>query len=199
MHGDVNFSATERKCIEDSADQWRAQTNGLADVYFDWDYNSSDPKSVAKHWGTHRALRWTSQTPEVVRLEMEEEEESGWPYVLLGQVSPGGGIHSSTTVEMRLVADRLVDSNICRLTTIHELGHFFGLPHVETSRYNIMYPSVNAKNTACLKPDDLLMYCMVNSCGSVPMKPCDAIGFPVKFDGLPLKELPKTEGSWMLP
>ncbi len=169
MSVDAQFSLEERKCIEDSAAQWKEQTNGLSDVRFVYDYNSKVFESVVAHKLTHRVTRWTTETPMVKALTDEG-------YILLGQVSEVDSIISGGLVkpaEMRLVADRLEDPNVCRLTAIHELGHLMGINHIKWNEHAIMFPSVRRDRKACLKNDDLIMFCAANDCGNVPMKPCE--------------------------
>ncbi len=187
MHADTLFSPDERACMEQSAQQWRDQTNGLADAHFVYDYKTADPISYLEMKLHHRVVRWTSENPVLAEMERQGtererlEDPDAPPYIILGMVSPGIGLHHEPQwpVEMRLVADRLQnDPNFeymhrCKLTTIHELGHVFGLQHLENNDANIMFPSVNMGRKACLKKDDLLVFCYLNNCGNVAMKPCE--------------------------
>lgn len=182
LHGDEQYTIAQRKCMEDSADVWRNQTSGVADIQIVWDYNSAIPASIATH-KDHNKIVWAdSKTPIIV--EMESDYEPGQR--LLGLVMPSGGIHNRAKdpVEVRLIMDRMDDQRVCRLTAIHELGHLLGTPHISRNRENIMYPSIMSTRTVCLKPDDLLGFCFVNDCGSVKMKPCsdEPTGLIVSFE-----------------
>ncbi len=168
MSADTRFTAEERKCLEDSAAQWKSQTAGLADVRFEYDYDTRSFQSVVEHKLSHRVVRWTRDTPYVSALTDEG-------YILLGQVSAVDSIITGGLVkpaEMRLVADRLEDPNMCRLTAIHELGHLFGINHIKWNEHAIMFPSVRRDRKACLKNDDLIMFCAANDCGNLQMNAC---------------------------
>lgn len=172
MHVDTSFSKDEVKCIEDAADLWRTQTHGLADPELVYDYDTKNPLEVARRRLSNRLVRWTSENPVLVEYEKELSEEAGYEVTILGQVN-GKGIKDPlhNPIEMRLVADRIPDHHKCVLTAVHEFGHVFGLPHA-TRRTDIMYPSVDVRRTACLKNDDLLMFCFLNDCGNVKVDPC---------------------------
>ncbi len=184
MSVDVQFSQAERECLQDSAKQWKAQTNGLADVRFEYDYNSRDIQSVLTHKLAHKVVRWTTLTPRVQDMTNEG-------FIVLGMVSKVDSILTGGPVrpaELRLVADRLEDPNVCRLTAIHELGHLFGINHIKWNEHAIMYPSVRGDRKACLKTDDLIGFCSENDCGNVQMFPCQdsedsfAVSSPAPFD-----------------
>ncbi len=172
MHVDTSYGPLERQCIVDSAEQWRSQTRGLADVELEFDYDTHKPLEVARRRLSNRIVRWSSQSPVVVEIEKELTEDQEDPYILLGQVN-GKGIRDPwhNPIEMRLVADRLQDPHTCRLTAIHEFGHVFGIPHLP-NKTDIMYPSVSYSRSACLKAEDLLAFCFYNDCANVDMKPC---------------------------
>lgn len=178
MHADKAFTGPERSCINDSADQWRSQTSGLANIHVVYDYESGKVTEVVEQALNHRILRWTSNTPVLVEYEAELNEdlpEGAEVRKILGQVGTKDGIHNEwkLPVEMRLVADRLDDPHVCRLTAIHEFGHVLGVPHIRTTSSNIMWPYIHSSRSACLKKDDLLAFCMLNNCGNVQMKPCE--------------------------
>ncbi len=178
MHVDTSYTPPERQCLEQSAQQWRDQTSGLANVQYEYDYNPKDIVSVLTHKLDNRVVRWTSETPYVKLLE-EMESEPDAPYTLLGQVN-GKGIKDPfrLPVEMGLVMDRLQDNHMCRLTAIHELGHVFGVPHMPAMT-DIMYPSVISKRTACLKDHDLIAFAQINGLPGELMKPCKDDDFPM--------------------
>ncbi len=189
MHVDTAYTAPERQCLEQSAQQWRDQTSGLANVQYEYDYNPKDVVSVLTHKLDHRVVRWTSETPYVKLLE-EMESEPDAPYILLGQVN-GKGIKDPfhLPIEMGLVMDRLQDNHMCQLTAIHELGHVFGVPHLP-KHGDIMFPSVQANRTACLKADDLTIFAQINGFPGELMKPCEdqpslEITFELEKDGPP--------------
>lgn len=177
MHADTSFTFPERECLEVSAEQWRTQTQGLADISLKYDYNSSDPASVALSKLQDRLVRWTSKNPVLIEYEAElnaDKDPDAPAAHILGQVN-GNGIKDKfhLPVEMRMVMDRLEDPHDCRLTAIHEFGHVLGVPHITTSHANIMYPVVEYSRKACLKKDDLLGFCYFNDCGNVQMKACE--------------------------
>ncbi len=177
MHVDTSYTAPERKCLEQSAQQWRDQTSELANVQFEYDYNVKDVLSVLYHKKDNRVVRWISETPYVKLVEQMQSTPDG-PYVLLGQVN-GKGILDPyhLPIEMGIVMDRLQDGlaegdgHMCKLTVIHELGHVFGVPHMPYTT-DIMYPSVIAERSACLKSVDLVAFAQLNGLPGELMKPC---------------------------
>lgn len=177
MHGDSSFLPQERECLQDSANKWSEQTSGLVDIKLDWDYDAKDPVSVVKHLPTNRLERWTSTTPEV---QMYNDEG----LIVLGLVK-GKGIKDEfrRPIRMYMVMDRLQDPHDCRLTGIHEFGHVLGLPHIEGPGMEgaIMYPYTIHERSACLKKEDLMLFCFVNDCGKVQMKPCEDDHLPSLF------------------
>lgn len=177
MHVDTSYQPAERQCLEQSAEQWRQQTSGLANVSFEYDYNVRDVVSVLTHKLHNRVVRWTSETPYVVLVE-ELESEPDHKYTLLGQVN-GKGIQDpfKLPIEMGMVMDRLEDNHMCRLTAIHELGHVFGVPHMPYLT-DIMYPSVYTPRSACLKGVDLTAFAQLNGLPGELMKPCQDDVFP---------------------
>lgn len=177
-HADKRFTPPERQCIKESTDKWSTQTSGLADISVEYDYDPTSVGSVLEYKGKDRLVRWTSNTPEVKEFEgrmREAEDVEEW--TLLGLAS--GKLTDPVRVpfEVRLVADRFVDkegqfsNHMCQLTTIHEFGHNFGIPHLPR-RTNIMYQSVIMDRTACLKHEDLFAFSLLNKLPMSLMKPC---------------------------
>ncbi len=194
MHVDTAYTKDERLCLEDSAQQWRNQTSGLANVSFEYDLNQKDPVSVLVHRLDHRVVRWTSQTPYVKLLE-EMQSEPDKPYILLGQVNGKGTKDPfGKPIEMGLVSDRLTDPHVCRLTAIHELGHVFGVPHMPGPG-SIMYPSIHPSRTACLKRDELTVFAQINGLPGELMRPCEEMSNQELVIAPPDEDLPSvTEG-----
>lgn len=186
MHVDTSYTPTERQCLEASAQQWRDQTSELANVQFQYDYNTKDIVSALVNKTHHRVVRWTSETP-YVKLTEELQSEPDAPYILLGQVNGKGILNPyGQPIEMGLVMDRLQDDHLCRLAAIHELGHVFGVPHMPY-KTDIMYPSVIPSRTACLKNEDLVAFAQLNGFPGEYMKPCPDDVFPPVLE----IELPK--------
>ncbi len=183
MHVDTSYTAPERQCLEQSAQQWRDQTSELANVQFEYDYNVKDVLSVLIHKKDNRVVRWTSETPYVKLVEQLQSQPDA-PYILLGQVN-GKGILDPyhLPIEMGLVMDRIQDGlaegdgHLCKLTAIHELGHVFGVPHMPF-KTDIMYPSVYPPRSACLKNEDLVAFAQLNGLPGDLMKPCPDDKFP---------------------
>lgn len=172
LHADVRFSQAERHCMEEAAAQLDEQTDGFATVGFKYNYNPDSLFSEVKQSVfNNRVVRWTSTTPDLVEYEKTYQERHGSEFRLLGQTN-GADVHGSRTIEIRLVADRLTDPHMCKLTMMHEIGHIYGLDHLPSSRGNIMHPMVISGRTDCYKREDLSVFCSLNGCDFSKMKPC---------------------------
>lgn len=177
MHGDTSFTLEERGQIQEAAEIWRKQTSGLADLKVNWDYNVNDPKSVAEHMEDHVIVRLRSDDPQVVAIDCEASEESGFPKgvcipAVLAWVA-GGGIHgtSHNPVYLAFIPDRYPGHDVWVSVAIHEMGHVFGMPHSNVSSA-VMAP-FNDPRKMCLKQPDLASFCSVNVCTGYEMHPCE--------------------------
>lgn len=187
LHADVEFTPTEQGKILESAQIWREQTSGLADirVIFDLDFNSVS--SLEQHRTDDLLIRMTSDLKAIQDIDCESATEQGmpcdmpWGPKVLGFVTPTGGVHATNhgNIRMVLVADRLFDPEDPRYETdrwvqvnIHEFGHILGLPHVPATQA-VMYPSFRKHPHTCLTPPDLTAFCSVNDCTGYKMKPCE--------------------------
>lgn len=169
FHVDKDAKPATRECLQFSADKWREQTSGIADVSFEYDYNKHDPKEALAIKAYDRVVMWQSTTEEVVEYEREMSEDGAWK--LMGQASGKVTNTIRMPIEVRLVEDRLGDPNLCRLTVIHEFGHAFGIPHLGKNT-DIMFPSVDTRRTVCLKRDDLMAFAFLHQVPFEHMKPC---------------------------
>lgn len=176
MHADSSFTNDERAAIIASAEQWRSQTSGLADIglVFDGDDEAGDVY----------LRRWNSTDQEIVDKDCELSEAAGLPHgmcvaAILGWVTPSGGIHNPWGVRpsMNLIPDREVD-DVGKLdkskfmsVVIHEMGHVLGLSH-RPEPQAVMYPSQITVKT-CLRQPDLAEFCAVNVCEGYDMHPCE--------------------------
>jgi len=187
LHGDESFTLTERQeCVQWAADKWYQQTQGLADLQVVWDVDSGDVKSLKAHQSDNRLLKLSSTSPMTVEQDKESYEDcmdglhddgACKTIKLMGITSPSGGIKSPVHTVLKqnltvgLVTDRFTDIHVCRLVTLHEFGHVFGIPHQDHIT-SIMFPSVVEGQSECMKPEDLMAFCYANDCGAVQMKPC---------------------------
>lgn len=195
-HADVRFTTDERKCISESTEQWRSQTAGTADADVVYDYNPGKVSDVIEFKGRDRLVRWTSEDTEVKALDGPDHS-----FYLLGLASGKITDPVRLPIEVHLVADRFAtvdgySAQICKLTTIHELGHAFGLPHLGR-KTDIMYPSVIYQRSACLKHEDLFAFGILNKVPMGVMKPCpdDPDFF---FEDTDIDEPPAVPGGfWM--
>jgi hypothetical protein len=176
MAGDTQFNAQERQCIQDSFTIWHDQSNGVVNLSVVWNLDGASKASVAAHYLDDRIVRWQSTEQRLKDEDAYYAKLTGrTDYTLMGQTSVDGGIHSirNVPVEVRLVTDRFNnDPHVCRLVTLHELGHFMGLGHDASDHANIMYPDVENNRTDCLKSSDLNQLCKFNDCLGRDMKPC---------------------------
>lgn len=173
FHADRDFTDVERQCLVEAADKVAEQTSGLVNIEVEFDYNVHSTTDTFRHRVTNRIVRWTSSTPEVLETDAALTEEHGTPWKLMGQTN-GVSIFNvlRRPIEVRLVADRLPTKHICILTAMHEFGHALGVGHLESSKGNIMYPSVEPERSACFKAADLGAFCERYGCRLEDMKPC---------------------------
>lgn len=173
FHGDTTFTADERRNIEESANIWREQTSGLANirVVWDWSKNTQLPNN------DNHIERLDQYDLEVIMEDCEISEANGLkpctPSVL-AWVSPSGGIHNPDhdPVMVKFIPERYQGyDDYFQSVAIHEFGHVLGLPHLAIPQA-VMYPSQNAVKT-CLKQPDLAMFCQTNVCDKREMKPCE--------------------------
>jgi hypothetical protein len=165
MHADTSFTEQERGCMIDAAYQWSAQTNGIVDTRFEFDYDSKSTWSKINHARHHRVERWLSDD------ENTKEADKAIGGYILGQAS--GDIHSTVSpAEMRLVVDRFESDRVCKLVVLHELGHVYGMDHIEGPE-NIMFKQIGRQRNTCLRTPDLREFCKHNECGKVELKGCE--------------------------
>lgn len=165
FHGDVSFTQAERDCLVASALQWQVQTQGLATAKFVWDYDPNNHISKAKHVLDDKVIRWQSSMTEVKDLDAHAGG------TVLGYCS--GDVHQDPypPVQIVMITDRFRDAHMCRLVAIHELGHAWGMNHID-GQENIMYPSIVLSRKDCLTDADLEEFCAKNDCSGVTLKGC---------------------------
>ncbi len=168
IHADTAFTASERTSIQEAADLWRRQTDGVAIIVVAYDL---DQDNVTDHLNAKHDV--------MVRLDSDmdaviEFDATTYPGKLLGFVTPTGGIHNpwKSPLTVGFVADRLEDPDYMRLVVLHEFGHVLGLPH-SSSINAVMYPSAIKAMTVCLKRQDLASFCSINDCAQHRMVPCE--------------------------
>ena len=169
LHGDTDFGQRERELIELAMKEWRLQTGNLAVASVVWDLDFQSAAGLQEHVDRQHHLLFRSMS-----WMKDVQEQDGPRAMVLAFVYPSGGIHNpwGDPVRMKLVADRLDDESRFFQVTVHELGHVFGVPHVNSVQ-SVMYPSYFVGKTSCLKRGDLAAFCDVNDCGSVTMYPCE--------------------------
>lgn len=169
LHGDTTFDADERKTVELAAKLWRLQTSNVAVITLVWDVDFASVSNLQEHVNKHHhTLLKTVSWAEDVR---EQDRPNSF---VLAFVYPRGGIHNpwGDAVTMKLVMDRLDDTTRMFQVTVHEFGHVFGVPHLESVQ-SVMFPAYFPGKTSCLKRHDLVAFCNVNECGSAQMFPCE--------------------------
>jgi hypothetical protein len=170
FHADTMFSPMERKCIEDSVDQWSEQTSGHVNIQLKWDWNSVNDSRLSKEYvlAQDHIVRWNSSMEEV----KERDRKLPTGVQLLGECHSNVVDHLRDPVEIRIVGDRVQNENLCKLVTMHEVGHSLGLAHIDGWKADIMYPSADDRTSACLKDDDLAEWCLIADCDPKILKPC---------------------------
>lgn len=174
IHCDTAYTAEERKELFAAADIWHAQTDGLATItlVFDVDFGSTVDLEGHVGRGENIMLRLESW------MDLVKSEDDAQGGLLLGVVSPAGGIHNpwQKPLTVGFVADRLGPNSISDATlkqvALHEFGHILGVGHIHTMNA-IMFPAAVPAKDVCLKPADLNGFCQVNVCGTHKMTPCE--------------------------
>lgn len=204
MHGDTEFTSLERMAIDNSIVVWKAQTGGLANISVTYDLDFNSNISLEQHKDDANIVRATSDLDAVKTADCEAATGMGLPCnvpgftqgLVLAWVQPGGGIHNGLGINpsMIVVVDRLVtqdndgkptkmfDIKYATQIITHEMGHIFGVPHIDDPKA-VMYPTAHHKTgSVCLTEKDLHGYCMANGCGNTELSPCDGeIGTIVKL------------------
>ena len=173
IHCDTGFTADERKQLLEAADTWKRQTSGLASItlMFDVDFTSTIDIQSHAEAGHNLMLQLESWMPMVQR-------QDGSGGLLLGVVSPSGGIHNPwrKPLTVGFVVDRLAPDGVSDATlkqiALHEFGHVLGVPH-QAAANAIMFQHAIATASVCLKKPDLAAFCQVNECGTYKMYPCE--------------------------
>jgi hypothetical protein len=179
LHGDIRFTPRERVCITYASAKWAEQTNNVANAELVWDYDPSSEASELEHLKDYKAVRHVSTDQDTVNHDRWVKQLCVMNHDAASDVCGGlstlgwaGSYKDVPPAKVNLVMDRLSDDTVCRKAAMHELGHFFGLDHIKNSSQNVMYPHVNETQDECLKPEDLLAFCLVNDCRSRTMNPC---------------------------
>lgn len=183
IHADVRYTDGERAVLQDSADIWSYQTDGLATVKLVFDFDPEDPASVKANEDNNTSTRLAEGSKVLQDIDCEASEENGLPPgvcvpLVLAFVSPSGGIHnpSGAPVQLNWATERCysysqLDHGKCLSVVLHEMGHVFGIPHLRSPQA-AMFPVQNSVKT-CLRQPDLAEFCAINVCGDHVMKPCE--------------------------
>jgi len=87
-----------------------------------------------------------------------------------------GGHHLSWDTEMIIIVPERLEGIDMKYVVTHELGHHFGVKHVQDERA-IMHYRPNPLSLHCLTTNDLAAFCTSNGCEVSAMQPCnDGIG-----------------------
>lgn len=161
IHVDVSFTDHERFMLQEAANIWRLQTDGLVDIKLvnDLDFDHLSPESG----GWHTITKVDSLICDLIDCGTRT---LGW--------TTTGGIHNvwNTPIRMGLVIDRLPDDNSFMQAAIHEFGHAAGCRHTEDEN-SIMYPGIIPGRKLCLRARDLSELCMVNNCSGRTLRSCE--------------------------
>ena len=168
LHMDVDFTPEERADQAWAVKMWNKQTNGQATIELVYDFNTQSVSNLVEHD--------TLGHNYIIRLESDMAGAADHPERLGWMTS--GGIYNvwKVPVSGAFVVDRMAshpaEYQVAKKTYLHEFGHVLGLPH-DTAQQAIMFPSVTAHTSACLKKADLDLFCHVNVCDGRPIYPCE--------------------------
>ncbi len=162
LHMDTEFTAEERADANNAALLWNKQTGGVAKITLLYDLDFNSPSELERLQDSNLVIRAESDMRVVVAMD------NGCVGCVLGWMT-SGGLHNvgHGPINGAFVVDRIPRESRTQVM-LHEFGHALGLPHVP-ARQAIMYPSLQAGQSTCLKKPDLVAFCEVNECGSAQM------------------------------
>ena len=173
IHCDTAFTKEERASLLAAAELWNVQTSGVARITLVFDVDFESTRDIESHANSQENLMLRLES----WMEIVQSEDGEQGALLLGVVSPAGGIHNpwQKPLTVGFVVDRL-DGKLSGVTltqvALHEFGHVLGIPH-QPGVAGIMFPSAIKAKDVCLKKSDLVAFCSVNECGTHRMHPCE--------------------------
>lgn len=178
LHADVEFTKEERAALERAAATWRQQTGGLADIQLVYDLDFANMASLRANVDHHVVIRFDSEASVIQKMDCQHAGFVGLPCGLstgpkvLGFVSPAGGINADSPMRIGFVHDRVVGDGRLEGVALHELGHVFGIAHLQDNVESVMYPAYR-NDKRCLRKADLEAFCEAQTCGNVDLSPCE--------------------------
>lgn len=139
IYVDNNFTSDEKLAIEEAAKAWNDSTNGHAHV--ELVYENLDDDDDDSH------VKMVSVNQNDIRLEFSEDLGEHKNYYK--------GFHLKTEILIR--NDTGFEHDEFRRVVIHELGHYFGVPHISEPSA-IMYAKHGSRQANCLTRADVEAY-----------------------------------------
>jgi hypothetical protein len=157
VYVDTNFRDDELKIIEESAQEWNSQTQGIARIVVVRLFSSpaTSPESIK-----------FSSTPDDIFLVKEESTSIDIVFQDYASNSMMYGLYQTTPLFSRiiLVTDRFMTWEEYRTVVTHELGHALGLGH-NNIKFTVMYRD-HASVGNHITRDDLEQFCEIYRCAA---------------------------------
>lgn len=153
FHGDVRFTADERKWIEGGFAVLKRTSCELIDLKVVWDFDVENNQVIAMLRGDNNILRTTDV--ELVKAIGKEGNN------LLGQTRSGG---PGSVISIALVSNKLgEDDMLWKWVVAHELSHAIGMDHVVDGLMSVEAPWAVVEDPKWER-EDLQEFCNVWSC-----------------------------------
>lgn len=155
---DSKFTDNEKAIIMACVEEWMIATDSNdAAVFFRFDLKRSEPFLVDKHWDADQkfGLFFKVSTSDPGYKDLGSDN---YPYGYRGL--------ARTPDRIVIVSELTRNQRIFKETVMHELGHVYGLPHLDIGLMAVGDP------TSCVDEVTLEAFCDIHECGPKARPTC---------------------------